>query len=342
MENEIKTNEEKENTEVLEKSEETKTEEIQNEASETVEEDNNQPISYASSHLEKIETSRAAFLKTYRLQNTLKWIVSFICIAAIVFGAIVVPNLIGGQNGTIAMVAILFVALLGTVLYSVLTKRYINRKMKEYFDTYYECVNSFVFEGDDFQDVKVQSPGKIEKETFVASNLYKDVHQVGSRGLTELKYHDIPVAICDAAAQVMKEKRLIPVFVGKFLYAASNFDNDDPIYIYFKGDKRALPPTNMDGVEVVSENKKCIIYTNNKNWEKYINGNVNRILSSIKMNKELVDLSISLQKGTIYVCMGYDDPLMVLPLQNQFNPRPNELFKADVKNVLRLIEEFNK
>ena len=60
------------------------------------------------------------------------------------------------------------------------------------------------------------------------------------------------------------------------------------------------------------------------------------------MNKELVDLSISLQKGRVFVCMGYDDPLMVLPLQNQFDPKPTEIFKKDVVKVLKLIEEFNK
>ena len=40
--------------------------------------------------------------------------------------------------------------------------------------------------------------------------------------------------------------------------------------------------------------------------------------------------------------MGYDDPLMILPLQEQFDPRPTEVFKKDVQHALDLIEEFNK
>ena len=213
--------------------------------------------------------------------------------------------------------------------------------MQAYFDLYYENVNNFVFD-EDVTNIKAQFPGKIEPQAFTDNNLYKDVIEVGSRGLTEFEYHNIPVAVVDAAAQVRADKRIVPVFVGKYLYAASNYQYDEPLYVYFKGDKRALPPTNMEGITAVLDEKKYVIWTNNKDWKKVITADVKKIFTSINMNKELVDLSISLQKGRIFICMGYDDPLMVLPLQNQFDPKPTEIYKKDVKHSLKLIEEFNK
>ena len=333
MENEIKTNE------VEEVKEETPTEEAAPQEEAPVEEV--EPITYSSKYLETIEEARAKFLKVYRTQNAVKWVVSLVCIAAVIFGCIVVPNLIGGLNGTIAMVVILVVALAATILYSVFTRKAIRGKMEAYFNLYYENINKFVFE-DEVSDIASQFPGKIQNEAFTDNGLYKDVIEVGSRGLAEFKYKDIDIAVVDAAAQVRQDKRIVPVYVGKYLYAASNYAYDDPTFVYFKGDKRALPPTNLDGVKEVLKENRYTVYSNNSDWKKVITPEVKKIFEDIKMNKELVDLSISLQKGRVFVCMGYDDPLMVLPLQNQFDPKPTETYKTDVKNVLKLIKEFNK
>ena len=338
MENEVKTNE----LEEIKETEETKVEPTQEEKVEEAQPvEEAEPISYSSSYLENIEEARAKFLKVYRVQNTVKWIVSAVCIAAVIFGCIVVPNLVGGTAGTIAMVSILVVALAATILYSVFTRKAIRKKMQAYFDLYYDNVNKFVFD-EDVTNLKAQFPGKIEPQAFTDNNLYKDVIEVGSRGLTEFEYKNIPVAVVDCAAQVRAEKRIVPVYVGKYLYAASNYEYDEPLYVYFRGDKRALPPTNLDGVNAVLDEKKYVVYSNNKDWKKVINSDVKKIFTHINMNKELVDLSISLQKGRIFICMGYDDPLMVLPLQNQFDPKPTEIFKKDVKHCLKLIEELNK
>lgn len=331
MENEKKTKE-------VDKVEEEKVEEVAPVEEKPVEAE---PITYSAKELENIEEARKEFLKVYRTQNTIKWIVSFIAIGAIIFGCIVVPNLGLGNAGLIIMIVTLVTALAATILYTVFARKYINKKMHAYFDYFYENTNNYVF-GSSVKDIKMPFPGKIQDEAFLDNNLYKDVVSVGSRGLTEFVYEDVPVAVADCAGQVRKEKRLYPCFVGKYVYAASNYKYDEPLYIYFKGDKRALAPTNLEGVKDVLEDKKMIVYSNNKDWKKVLTADVKKILSSISMNKELVDLAVSLQKGRIFVCMGYDDPLMVLPLQNQFDPKPTELYKKDIAKVLKLVKELNK
>ena len=338
MENEIKTNELEETKEVVS---EEKVEEVKEETAPVEEPQEAEPISYPSSHLENIENARQAFLKLYRTQNAWKWVISFFAIAAVIFGCIVVPNILSGTPSLVVMVSTLAGALTITILYTVLTKKYLHRKMREYFALYYDNINSYVFD-EDVKDITMPSPGNIEDQTFLDNNLYKDVVKVGSRGLTEFVYKDIPVAVVDAAAQVRQDKRLAPAYVGKYLFAAANYDFDEPLYIYYKGDKRSLPPTNLDGIKDVHEDKKMIIYSNNKDWKKVISSTVKQVLTSIEMHHDLVDLAISFQKGRMFVCMGYDDPLMVLPLQQQFDPKPTVEYKKDVYKVLKLIEEFNK
>lgn len=340
MENENKTNE-LEKTEDFEMVQE-ETNEPEPEVEQAVEEEQ-EPISYSSSYMENIENARSHFLGVYRLHNTFKWIITAIAFAAMIIAFIVVPNVTEGNTSTIVVSAVAVGALTLVLLYSFLSKRYITKKMHSYFNLYYDNVNRFVFDSEHISNMQSQFPGKIQPEAFLDNNLFKDVTDVGSRGLTEFEYKGVPIAVCDCAGQTRNsQKRIIPVFVGKYLYAASSYDYDEPLYIYYKGDKRALPPTNLADVKVVQEDAKMIVYSNNSKWKQVLDASIKKILNSISTNKELVDLSISLQKGRMFVCMGYDDPLMVLPLQNQFNPKPNEIFKEDVKNVLELIKEFNK
>ena len=311
-----------------------------NEVEEVVEEPIDEP--YPSQFLENIEIARGNFLRIYRIHNVLKWVVTIICFAAIIVAFVVAPNAFP-DNSTLVMTIIAISALVLMVAYTLFAKRYIDKKMKEYFNLYYENVNHFALEYEGVENINSQFPGKILDEAFLDNNLYAGVQNVGSRGLTEFEYKGTPIAVCDCAAQVRNEqRRIVPVFVGKYLYAAANYDYDDPLYIYIKGDKRSLPPTNMSEVKAVSEDDAMVIYSNNSDWKKVLSLNVKKCLEKIKPNKDFVDCSISFQKGRMFVCMGYDDPLMVLPLQTKFNSKPNEDFKKDVIHVLNFIKEFNK
>lgn len=302
------------------------------------------PIEYSAKPLEEIEQERQKFFKTFRVQNTLKWIISVICIAAIVIGCIVVPNVITDNDNlkTGLMLGIVVVALAGTFGYSVFTKRSMNGKMKKYFNFYYKKVNEFAMDQEGFSEPVLQEPGKIDIDLFRDTNLYKDIVDVGSRGLTEFEYNGIPMRIVDCAGQIKDDKRMRPVFVGKLLHCATKYLGEQSIVIYFKGNERALPPTNVSELKVVEDNTKYVIYSNSADVKKIVKPAIKKMLDGIEMNKVLVDLAISMHDGKIFVCFGYDDPLMVLPLQNQFDPRPNEQFKKDLGKVIKVVEALNK
>lgn len=309
-----------------------------------VEEPEPEPITYSDKPLEAIEKDRADFLRVYRLQNTFKWVISLVCIAAVVVGCIVVPNVIKDNDNlkTGLMLGIVLGALALTILYSVLTKRSMNKRMKKYFTSYYRNVNEFAFNQEGFENVVLQEPGKIDIELFRDTNLYKDLVSVGSRGLTEFDYRGIPMRIVDCAGNIRENKRIRPVFVGKMIHCACSYTDSQTIVIYFKGNDRALPPTNVGELKVREDNNKFIIYANNDKYNKVINANVLKLLKGIEMNKVLVDLAISMHDGKLFCCFGYDDPLMVLPLQNQFDPKPNEQFKKDLGKVIKVVEALNK
>ena len=65
-------------------------------------------------------------------------------------------------------------------------------------------------------------------------------------------------------------------------------------------------------------------------------------ITDIRTDAILVDVAISIYEGKVYIMMGYDDPLMVLPLQTEFDYKPTESYKKDMARIANLVEVLNK
>ena len=85
-----------------------------------------------------------------------------------------------------------------------------------------------------------------------------------------------------------------------------------------------------------------VIYSNEEKQPAIINNQFKAAINKIITNNILVDVAISIQKGATYVALGYEDNLMVLPLQDKFNPIPLTQYKKDLVNVLDLVSLLNK
>ena len=299
---------------------------------------------YPHPSLQKVEDERQVFWKSYKAHNTLKLVVMMLCLAAIVVAFIVFPKVLSSnpslQTGLTITVAI--AALGATYGYSVFVRKKFDRKMKVYFDLYFRSINDYVFEDKVFSDVELQVPGKITLDEFNECRLYKDVIEAGSRGLTTFKCKGLEASIVDCAGNVKAEKRVKPVFVGKMVRANASYEGEKPVYVYLKGNERALPPTGIDEVKNVFEDQKMVVRSEYKEWKKVLNGTVMKAIEGIKVDKILVDVAFAIYSGTVYIMMGYDDPLMVLPLQNEFDVKPTEIYKKDMAAIAKVLEALNK
>lgn len=297
---------------------------------------------YDSEELQAIEDERVKFLGEYRSGNRLKSIIFFIVMFLMVGTFIIIPNVGQGAAWQLPVMISVAVVLLGCVLgFSFLTRKKMTQKMRNYFSIFYGNMNRYVFGSKSFDKVVFENPGKIEDHLFLDSNLYKDILEVRSRGATTFEYEQKPVLVCDCAGSVKTDKRVAPIFVGKYLVTGNKYEGKDPIYIYIKGDQRSLPPTNLEEVKVVKDDATMAIYSNDSKWEKTLNTKVMKIINSMKPNKELVDIAISIQPGTTYIALGYDDPLMVIPLDRPFNQEPVKGYKKDVLKACQLAKELD-
>lgn len=296
---------------------------------------------YDSKSLEDIETGRLTFYKTVKKENIVKWIVAALSIGLLIFAfAYLMQQEATGIKVTgYCMIA---VSILIIVAYYILAKRFNNKKMQVYLKRYYGDINAYVFGQECFKDVHGDIEGKIENNEFNSSLLYKNVSTIGSRNIVNFKVNNLDCKICDCAAQMTTLKKLEPLFIGKYLVAPNTYTGDQQIVIYLTGNSRALPPNNVDHMNKAVNTRKMIIYTENKNYESTVDAKVRQAVSELITNNVLVDVSISITKGKTYFGLGYDDCLMVLPLQEKFNPLPVYKFKKDMEIVARIITYLNK
>ena len=90
------------------------------------------------------------------------------------------------------------------------------------------------------------------------------------------------------------------------------------------------------------DDNKYIVWSNNSKWESVVNTPFKKLISQVKLSNDLVDLAISITKGRMFIAMGYDDPLMVLPLEKPYNPNPVKTYKKDISVIAKFIELLNK
>lgn len=290
--------------------------------------------------LANIEAARATFDKAYASIRKWSFIPTLILIIA-VLAVFIIPSAIEMESTwqlTIMIVGVVVIIAIMLVL-SFFKRKKTNELLKDYFNKFYAYTNEFVFHGTGITNVEGTIDTKLAKEEFEECGLYKDVFSVGSRASLVFNYGGKKCGIADAAAQVRGQKSAVTVYVGKY-FRSTNVYHGDTITIYLKGNDRALPPTNVGDLPVISDDKEMTIY-GTPNAKKAINKDLKAAIKAIKTDATLVDVTIRIEEGKTFVLLGYEDTLMVLPLEHAFNPAPTEHFRTDMKKVLALVDAID-
>lgn len=292
-------------------------------------------IEYKDPLLKSIDDARLVFYKYYKITNIIKWIVTFFILGSIIAAYFILSNI---ENGITWILVTTAVALALLAVYTILMNQLKKKRMDIYFTEFYNNSTKFVFDESHYSDVVNDPKEKIDSLDFIASNIYKDIISVPSRNVIRFTFNNSQMMICDCAGQVKTKKRIAPVFVGKMLISPNDYSDDNGIIIYYTCKKElALPPTNLDGVQKVFEDKKIQIFTNNDKYAKTLSKAVRDSMNKISMDDVLIDMTISIQKGKTFVAMGYDDSLMIIPFENQFKPNPLISFKNQMVCVAEIV-----
>ncbi|OPZ37677.1 MAG: hypothetical protein BWY98_00023 [Tenericutes bacterium ADurb.BinA155] len=296
-----------------------------------------EPVKYTydDDHLQAVENARLDFFKQYKKDNTIKLIVSIAVVVVIVVGWIV-PYLVEAWKSAALIISLCVagVAVVGLGIYSYFFRKHSDNEIKEYFKRYYAASYDYATDGLEVKGFHADLDLKLDQKEFTDNGMYDDVYKVGSRYGVTFTYKGRDCAIVDCASQIKGKKALETTFVGKYLRMPNEYTGTG-LVIYFKGNDRALPPSCIKRMNCIEENAKYAVYGDNEE-KHFLTHAIRQALAQVVTNKTLVDVAISIKQGRTYMCLGYEDDLMVIPLQKPFNPNPSKEFKANLKQFLDL------
>jgi uncharacterized membrane protein (DUF485 family) len=302
---------------------------------------------YKDNSLAEIEASRATFYAYYKKQNIIKIVITVAALVVMILGYVLPMLYWKDEEGnttsyaTYLALGIIAVCLVGLGIYSWLSKRASDKKSKAYIAKYYEGTDTYLFDGFGASDVQGGYQSQIKKEDFIECGLYKDVTKIACRNALTFEYEGMRCRLVDAAAQSQGASRqMTTLFVGKYLTVTNTHKGNDVI-IYLKGNKRATPPNNLAGYDILENKPDYIIYGTKSN-KSPIPNKTRSALSEVRTNKTLIDLAIAIKEGKTYFLMGYEDTLMAIPSERHFNPAPMEEYKDDLKKCLAIAATLNR
>lgn len=301
--------------------------------------------------LEGIEAARQTFFAFYKKMNRIKCIVTAV-VLVIILSAWLIPNFIqvgtdesgnpvGLDSGLVLGIGIggIAIGLVILIVYNFLFKKATEKETAAYFNSYYKVNDDYVFSGF-ATDRTGNVDSKLSDELFNAAGCYKSVAKVGSRNCINFVHEGKNVTFADAAAQVKGAKQLETVFVGKFM-AVDNSHSGDTVLVYLKGNKTALPPTTLESMNLLEDNRRMVVY-GDTGGKRLLTKEVRECLAAFDTDNTLVDLTLVVKAGRTFILFGYNDNLMILPLEKPFDAAPTEHHREDMVKAFKLVDAIEK
>ena len=296
--------------------------------------------------LEGIETARQAWQKSYKSLNVIRIILSVGTLVLVVGGYLIpfltIQNQTEKSKWALIVAAICAaVGIAGIAVFGIIQRRKDKAGIHDYFETYYNNLNAYIFEGLPVESLQGGVDNKITPEEANACGLYPNTSQVGSRDSITFTYEDLDCALCDMATQKEEGRGLRTTFVGKYLRMENRFaGNEQGLVIYYKGNERALPPEALPNLNKLSANKRFAIYGCSAD-KKYLTPKMHELLRKVFTDDFLIDVAIAIKPGRTYICLGYEDTLMVLPNERPFQPGFVKRYREQLKQFLELAKALS-
>lgn len=299
---------------------------------------------YDDERLQKIEDARKVWNKSYKTMARIKFIVSTVILLGILAGWLI-PTILMRDQGVVPLYIGLGGAGAGIVIllvFGYFQRRHDKAGIAEYFNLYFEAVNSYTLGDLGVENIEGTIDSKITKEEFIEGGAFDVLSAIGSRDNITFQYKGMDCALAEAAGQVDAGKALQTIFVGKYLRTHNTCNvSGEGLIIYFSGNDRALPPKKLESLHVTETSSRYKIYGASAD-KKVLTKKVREALAKIRTNNLLVDVTIVIKPGRTYWYLGYEDTLMVLPNNKPFDPRYIKEYKSQIETILEAALLLNK
>ena len=280
-----------------------------------------------------IEDARQAFYKKFKNGRTRSYIImAVVMVIAVASVVCIFQNVIGFK---IAGWVLIGSAIIGMLIYYIVTRNTMPKATKDYIDLVNQQTNVRNFSDTRFTDVVTDKNEKLDLTDPVADSIYKNIENIASRNVINGKFLDRTFKVADVGLYSGQGRQRRAIFVGKYTSYLNDLHFEGRYIINLKGETPVDLPEDVEDLVVLSEEDNCVIYgkENGKPFVDLGKEFVNKI-KQIKIEKPLLNLNVVIWGGHTSVYASYDDVVMTLPFDKEYNKEANEKYRSDLLAVL--------
>ena len=297
------------------------------------------PVKDAADYGEVIEAARLDFQKKFKSSRRNSYImmgaVMAVAVASVVFISL------QGMAFKIAGWALIGTALVGMLVYYILTRNNMPNATKRYIALVNKELNVRNFKDTKYVDVTIDKNEKIEMSDPISDSIYLNLNNIASRNVINGKFKGRSFKVGDLGLYSGTGRNRVSAFVGKYTSLPNDAHFEGRYIINIKSDKPVDLPSDITDLKPLVEEDKFIIYGPE-------NGKVNSDLGKdfiaavkkIKAEGCLLGLSFVIWSGHSSAYASYDDVIMTLPFEKPFKKDANEQYaenQLDIMEALALL-----
>lgn len=291
-----------------------------------------------------IEEARGAFFAKYKNGRRNSYIAMGIVLALAVASVICIT--LRAMAAKIVGWCLIGTAVVGMLIYYIVTRNTIPAATKDYIQVVNEQLNMRNFSDARFSEVSTDKNEKVELSEPMSDGIYKGINNIASRNVMNGKFDHRSFMVSDMGLYGGQGRARTSAFVGKYFTLPNDLHVEGRYILCSKGAVPVDLPSDVDDLGVLHEDDKFIIYgKQNNKYTADLGDKFIKAIKAIKIEKHLLGLSVVIWSGHSSAYASFDDQIMTLPYQNEFDKEPNEQYAEtllEVMSALSMLMEKGK
>lgn len=208
-----------------------------------------------------------------------------------------------------------------------------------------EQTDKFIYSDEKFSNfslVPTDPNSEICKGLFLDRRMYKDIKYVRGRNIVYVDYKESKLTSLDVAGSVVIKGRPSPRFLGKLYVYPYKGKEEDRCLFQLKGKELSCPVDDIDDLTIIEGNDKYVYYVDKEENKSLISSKAISLIKSIKIDKDVIDVIVTVNKGFVGVGIDYSDEFEAIAIDKDFKLDNTYKTKKDLNKVLQIIDEINK
>ena len=300
-----------------------------------------QPAEEAKPYNEVIEDARKDLFKAYSTSRKLSNILMIVVVAAIAG----IMFLIISNNQILKILGYSLAGLLvaGMIVYYILNRKKLPNKIKEYVPFVMKTINDQMFSDSAYKDLKNDPEEKLAMDDLIGDGVYLDATGINSRNVVHGTYNGHHFLYAEAALTrpSSRKQQVPPLFVGRYVSVPNQMKFDGRYILTFKNPKSPVDlPNNIDDLSLLEDKEGFSVYgPQDANYRDVIDSKIISQLKKINVEGHLLNVNAVFWGGHTAVYLSYDDPILSVPFDKEFDKAAYEQTFADFKNCINAITE---